>query len=181
LEKGFQERRHKEFDIYSRELIYNYIQWNAWYFTPPKMLVIPPGFLDFPMKRLKLESCQYYAILGHPISHEFGHIIDDIVKTFDSQKYQQFSNEIKQRYKFPNQMIHEENLADNIGLLLSYYSFTKTPRTDDEKKCFFLSFIRLRCPSTLNKPPDITHASNFERVIFPLQIWADEFKRLFCE
>lgn len=179
-ERNFQERRHKDFDVYYRELLYNYLQWNAWYYTQPEMLVIPPGFLDHPMNILKYNSCQYHSILGNVIMHEFGHFIHDVIGNSNSYKFERFSNELKQRYGFPNALVHKENIADNIGFLISYYSWNKIYRTEEEKKCYFLTFIRLFCPSKVSKDElDTDHAAKKSRAIYTIQMWKDEFKKTF--
>ena len=72
----------------------------------------------------------------------------------------------------------EENMADNIGLLVSFTHWQQRHSKDRAKlKCFLMTFIRMWCSSRENQ--DNEHASGFQRGVYTLSALDNTWTQLF--
>ncbi len=145
----FQQRRNQDFDIYYRNLLESVMEWNAWFDPNIKSVFIPTGMLLIPNNQMKQNSVPYYLSLRTPGFHEMSHFVSWVAhgyqRSFWSEKYRNFVNMIADRYQSYSDALLEENLADNSGLCLSYKSWNTTSRSDNERRSFFIFFVRIFC------------------------------------
>lgn len=189
-ESDFQERRNLYYDdiytnIYKKTLI-----WNARYSGVTNTMVIGPGILNFPHKYSKINGCQYHSSLDPGIFHEFGHSLfsgvesyKDVVTNVEWIRFVETTRRLYQSGFFPvSDYINEENVADRIGLVVAFTAFTrKANRSDDEKRCFIVSYIRQWCPYQWDNAADSdeSHAKNKDRAIIPLVMIRNDFNKLY--
>lgn len=177
-EEDFQMRRHVNYDEFYKDILINYIDWGAFYQGYLNMLIIPPGLLHFPMKYLETKSCQYHAMIDHVVYHELGHFIQQNV-IHPSKKYNDFVSSVFSLYGTNgNGLRSKEDVADVFGFLMAYKTWN-TFKSNVEKKCFFLSYIRQWCPHGDNNVIDKDHGSREQRAVLPLIQYKNEYEKVF--
>jgi predicted metalloendopeptidase len=145
-----------------------FIQWNAWYDEELHSIIIPPGALHFSSLHLENNDCQFYSIMGTILFHEIFHSIYRVLKNysninvFRSCVYNQYINDGN---KWMSNV--EENMADQIGFNIAFKLWNKNKLSDDNKKCFMLSFMRLFCENVDSN--DGEHAMGIQRATYTIQ------------
>jgi hypothetical protein len=179
----FQERRNDDYDIYYRHLVDTYIQWNAWFDSTVHSIVIPPGILLLPSGKMKHGSYQYYLSLKSPVFHEKFHFLSSILRVYLHEwsfKYKNFHNQLRIRYGYPPDDVHEENMADNFGLWAAFHIWNETTHpTISQQRGFLLSYVRLHCRSSDVAYIETDHASPYKRAVLSLKIVEDVFNTVF--
>ncbi|KRT80266.1 Peptidase, partial [Oryctes borbonicus] len=105
-------------------------------------------------------SALNYGALGSLIGHEFSHALDEFGKEFDKSnlrrlaksdvsKYKSRINCLKEHYNSYNidgQQTMVENIADNVGLELSFRAYRRNKRLSRlEDQQFFISYAHMWC------------------------------------
>ncbi len=189
-ESDFQERRNLVYDDIYTNIYKKILVWNARYDDSTNAMVIGPGLLNFPHKFAKIGGCQYHSTTDPGIFHEFGHFLFPSTKHFQGSipniEWERFVHSIARRYQsgfFPvSDFVNEENVADNVGLIVALTAYIrKARRSDDEIRCFIVSYIRQWCPYQWDNAPDNDkyHAKNRARAVIPLVMIRNEFNRVY--
>lgn len=188
----FQQHRNKIYDSINGEIVQNYLMsWSAHYSDTLNAFIIGPGMLNFPAKHSKFGGCHYHALIDHRLFHEMMHFLIHHIRSIGpnahTKQWNDFIEDVRRRYSTgsPSQIsddLWEENIADNGGKYISYNTWnSKFASTDDDRKCFIVSYLRSWCVGDVKNQgdPDPDHASNKRRAVYPLYMIRNTFTTLF--
>lgn len=173
----FQMRRHEQYDPYYRGESDMFFMWNAWYDSRLNSVFIPPGILHFVEGMFHEAPHLYFDALGQPIQHEMTHWLVD-PPTFGllnvlSHTWAEWKKAVLSQYPpSGDSVLNEENLADVLGLYLSWNAWNTPHRTQDQRKAWFIHYLRLQC----SQQPDYVsdHGSARQRATIPIGVvWGD--------
>jgi len=165
---------------------------NAFYGPKSNGLWIPAGILQQPFFDYENSDAQNYGSVGTILGHEMSHGFDDDGRRYDARgemkdwwepatvegfkKRSGCISSLFSTYKVMNKQVNGkltlgEDIADAGGIKFAYRAFlAKKPRTDAEKRLFFVSFAQTWCEvdrkkSALNSVMTDEHAPGKFRVI----------------
>lgn len=175
----FQMKRNENFDTYYRNATVYLVDWSPWFDPDVNSIFIPAGTLNVPSDMLRFNSIQYHMALTPVIFHEIFHRIDATVSGFPvrGNKWDYFKDWVENTYP-RNSGTLGENAADVYGVRTSFESWDHPGRTDDERRMFIMSYLRLWCVATQLQKDD-PHGFPYYRATVPLEAMWPIYSRLF--
>ena len=137
---------------------------NAYYSPNNNEIIFPAGILQEPFFSLKQNTAYNYGAIGTVIGHEISHAFDDYGSKYDADgnynnwwsendlvRYNEKIKKIEEQYnmyKINGKLTLGENIADIMGVTLSFNAYKKLG-LDMNDKDFFISYAILwRCKTT---------------------------------
>ncbi len=167
--------RNEDADRYLRNLDETFLTFSGGYNRYENSLTVSPGLVHFFMTEMSKDGCIFDSFMSCYFGHEIGHMIYRELMALEPNniKFNSYLDTLRSVYGFE---YFKEIVADSLGSEVAFEYIFK-PRSEEDKKCFFLTCIKLWCKETSLRD----HPPSKVREEIVVNTNKKEYNNLFCK